>query len=258
MGCFTKRAFGHLPNLNFWSKTFKHIHHNSFPGDIDQYDVLQFGFKSEAPLFSAHGLLSSLKHLRRASEWWIVAGKGQSFSLLWQCVTNILIYLNIQFFFYRILDIWKQILKFSPTNICGYSNTWSTIFELLIIQIFLEIKLFHLFEALFEADVVIVLSQNTQWVELESQKMCFLTNNFRNIQIFDDFNKIFKYFQNSTDEYIHIRIRPKVDISNIFVFVAQLNICHTLFYGCLDISSDMWTEYFFVFLAVIFMCLFKQ
>ena len=41
---------------------------------------------------------------------------------------------------------------------------------------------------------------------------------------------VFVFDQKLTDEYIHIRIRSQVDIPNIFVFVfvAKLNIRHTL------------------------------
>ena len=53
--------------------------------------------------------------------------------------------------FYQILDIRIRILKFSQTNIFGYLNTCCAIFEYLIIQKFIQMKPFPLFEALFEA-----------------------------------------------------------------------------------------------------------
>ena len=63
-----------------------------------------------------------------------------------QCFTNI--YSNIV---YQILDIQIQILKFIQLNILGYSNKCHTIFEYLNIQLFIQLKHFSLFEALFVA-----------------------------------------------------------------------------------------------------------
>ena len=106
-----------------------------------------------------------------------------------QCVTNIRIYSNI---FNRILDFRIRIMKFLPTNIFGYLDNWSTIFEYLIIQIFLQMKPFPPFEALFKAALVWLLSQNTLRVLtfLYLNIWWFQTNNFN----------------------ILIHIRPKVNI----------------------------------------------
>ena len=72
-------------------------------------------------------------------------------------------------------------------------------------------KPFPLVEALFEAALGRLESQDTQRVELENQIMSFGTLYYRNIQIFNDFNKKIDYFQ-----YFYL---TKTRQTNLFVFV---------------------------------------
>ena len=128
-------------------------------------------------------------------------------------------YLNIS---YWILDIQIRIFWFSPTNLFGYSNNWSSIFGYLIIIIFIQMNPFPLFEDY---------SPET------------LRINLRNIWIIDDFNRILKYFyysystktqQTNIYLYTYTSLSWHLEYICIPLFIAKFNNQHTL------LSSHSW------------------